>query len=321
MSNVSNLPPGEQEPIDPAAFGPDGKQQFFPTRAQGTPTRVYIPMEEKQRRRVTLYVTIVAVAFVVIPFLFWRGTWFGRKLPDSELEQYLNDASQPRRIQHALVQISERIERGDRSAQRWYPQVVALASSPTPELRVTLAFVLGSDPRSELFHETLLKLLGDSDVLVRRNAALSLVRFNDAAGIEEIRGMFRPTLVQASASGTVRYRAQLDSGVEAGTVVARIERGPDEVVNVQTPLPGKVLDIKIPEGSTVEEGDELLVLSPGDLHVWEALRAMVVIGQPEDIEALAQFERFGSAELPEKFRQQARLAADEIRRRGDAARP
>jgi hypothetical protein len=326
MSEANNQqpegpPPGERQTIDPAAFDAEGRQIYFPTPAQGTPTRVYIPMEDKQRRRITMYVTIVAVAFIIIPFLFWRGTWFGRQLPDADLEQYLNDAAQPRHVQHALVQISERIERGDKSVERWYPQVAALASHAVPELRVTLAFVLGSDPRSELFHETLGKLLADSDVLVQRNAALSLVRFNDPAGLEVIRGMFQPTVVKSTASGTVRYRAQMDSGVEGGTVIARIEQGPETSVNVATPLPGKVLEIKIPDGSPVSEGDELMTLSPGEAHVWEALRALTVIGQPRDLELLAQFERFGSAELTENFRQQARVAAAQIRLRAAAPAP
>src|SRR5690348_11656409 len=129
--------------------------------AQGDPTRVHEPMKDKQRKLVTMYVTIVAIAFVVIPFLFWRGTWFGRPLPDDELERYLNDKSQPRHIQHALVQIGERIEKGDTSVQRLYPTVAEQASSPIQELRVTTAFVLGADPKSELFHTALLKLVDD----------------------------------------------------------------------------------------------------------------------------------------------------------------
>lgn len=309
----------DEQSLDPAAFGPDGKQIYFPTPAQGTPTRVYVPMEEKQRKRVTLYVTIVAIAFVVIPFLFWRGTWFGRQLPDAEIEQYLIDTSQPRHIQHALVQISERIEKGDKSVERWYPQVVALAETPAAELRITLAFVLGSDTKSKLFHSTLLKLVADPEVMVRRNAALSLVRFGDPAGLDEIRSMFQPTTVRASASGTVRYRAQLESGVEGGTVIARIETASGESVNVPTPLPGKVLEIKIPEGAAVRPGDELMVLSPGESHVWEGLRALTVIGQVQDLELLARFERMGSAEMSEQFRQQARAAAAHIRQRAEAA--
>jgi hypothetical protein len=277
-----------------------------------------VPMQAKQKRIVSLYVTIVAVAFVVIPFLFWRGTWFGRPLPDSELEKYLNDKSQPRHVQHALVQIGERIEKGDASVERWYPAVAELASSPVQELRITTAFVLGADPKSDLFHTALLKLLDDPDMMVRRNAALSLVRFHDASGLPVIRSMFEPTVVKANASGVVNYRAQLESGVEGGTVVARIDTGGGNKSEVRTPVPGKVLEIKIPEGSTVHEGDELMVLSPGDLHVWEGLRALTIIGEPHDLELLSQFERFGSADLPEKFRQQARLAAEEIRRRGES---
>jgi hypothetical protein len=321
--NLAAPDPEQSLPEDSAGqqygqLSPDGKRMFYPTRAQGTPTRVYEPMQEKTRKRITLYVTIVAVAFVVIPFLFWRGTWFGRPLNDGDLDQYLRDKSQPRHVQHALVQISERIEKGDESVKRWYPQVAALASSPAPELRVTLAFVLGADPKSELFHKALLELLHDPEVLVQRNAALSLVRFRDDSGIEVIRDMFKPTVVKASANGTVRYRAQLESGVEGGTVVARIEQASGETAEVRTPLPGKVQQIRIPEGSAVHEGDELMVLSPGDLHVWEALRAMVLIGQKQDLELLAQFERFGAGELPANYRTQAELAAAEIRRRSEA---
>ena len=295
------------------------EETFYPTRAQGTASRVYEPMRPKVRRRITFYLTITAAAFVIVPFLFWRGTWFGRALPDAELGKYLTDKDQPRHVQHALVQIGERIEKGDTKVKQWYPAVAALTSSSVQELRVTLAWVLGTDPQADEFHNALLVLLRDQDMLVRRNAALSLVRFQDDSGREEILAMFRPTTIRASAAGKVEYRAQLESGVDDGTVVAKIERGPDDNVNVPTPVPGKVLEIKIPDGSAVEEGDELMVLAPGELHVWEALRALVVIGRPEDIELLTQFERFGAADLPAQYRRQTQVAIAEIRRRADAA--
>ncbi len=286
------------------------------------------PRQEKTRKRVAMYLALVAAAFVIVPFLFWRGAWFGRALPDAELEQYLNDKDQPRHIQHALVQIGERIERGDKSVEQWYPTVVLLTDSPMQELRVTLAWVLGTDQKSEAFHKALLHMLQDRDLLVRRNVALSLVRFQDAAGRDEILAMFRPTVVRSPAAGTVRYRAKMESRVDNGTAVARIELGPNgqgpdgqgqnKLVDARTPVPGTVLEIKIPDGSTVSEGDELMVLSPGEMHLWEALRALVIIGQPEDLELLTQFERFGSAGLPEKYRQQAQSAANEIRRRSES---
>src|SRR2546430_4978954 len=41
---------------------------------------------------------------VLMPFLFWWNTWFGRHLSDQQLNEYLHDDKKPRHIQHALVQ-------------------------------------------------------------------------------------------------------------------------------------------------------------------------------------------------------------------------
>ena len=50
---------------------------------------------------------------VLMPFLFWWNTWFGRQLSDKQLAEYLQDDKKPRHIQHALVQIGERVARND----------------------------------------------------------------------------------------------------------------------------------------------------------------------------------------------------------------
>src|SRR5260221_14574260 len=47
---------------------------------------------------------------VLMPFLFWWNTWFGRHLSDQQLTEYLHDDKKPRHIQQALVQISDRME-------------------------------------------------------------------------------------------------------------------------------------------------------------------------------------------------------------------
>src|SRR6266513_1680642 len=46
---------------------------------------------------------------VLMPFLFWWSTWFGRHLSDQQLTEYLHDDKKPRHIQHALVQIGDRM--------------------------------------------------------------------------------------------------------------------------------------------------------------------------------------------------------------------
>src|SRR6266568_6175781 len=46
---------------------------------------------------------------VLMPFLFWWNTWFGRHLSDQQLTEYLHDEKKPRHIQHALVQMGDRM--------------------------------------------------------------------------------------------------------------------------------------------------------------------------------------------------------------------
>jgi len=134
-------------------------------------------------------VLLALVACVVVPFFFWQGTWFGRPLQDDELTQFLTDPDRSRRVQHGLAQIAERMERGDPGVAQWYETVAQLSEHSGPQVRVTAAWVMGQDSTSELFHNTLLQMLHDDEVLVRRNAALSLVRFGDREGLKELRAM------------------------------------------------------------------------------------------------------------------------------------
>ena len=101
----------------------------------------------------------IAWLIVLMPFLFWWSTWFGRHLSDTQISEYLNDNKHPRHIQHALVQLGERMERSDATAATWYPELVRLASHPVEEVRNTDAWLMGLDTSYEGFHATLLKML------------------------------------------------------------------------------------------------------------------------------------------------------------------
>jgi hypothetical protein len=111
---------------------------------------------------------ITTLLFVLVPFLFWRGTWFGRPLSEEETGKYLADTEHPRKTQHALVQIASRIEQGDASVRSWYPQVQELAKSEHVEIRATAAWVMGQDNQSAEFHTALLDLLADPEPAVAR---------------------------------------------------------------------------------------------------------------------------------------------------------
>ena len=81
------------------------------------------------------FIFVVPILVVIVTFLFWYQTWFGRALSDREMGEYLTDTSVPHKTQHALVQLSNRLARGDATAGRWYPQVISLAGSKQPQFR------------------------------------------------------------------------------------------------------------------------------------------------------------------------------------------
>jgi hypothetical protein len=87
------------------------------------------------RNRLLFFIT--GWLLVLMPFLFWWNTWFGRHLSDKQITEYLQDNQHPRHIQHALIQMGERMSRHDTSVTRWYPELVRLASHSVEEVRNT----------------------------------------------------------------------------------------------------------------------------------------------------------------------------------------
>lgn len=264
-----------------------------------------------------LAILVLAFLFVLMPFLFWRATWFGRPLTDEEITRYLSDDKHPRNAQHALSQVADRILSKDpnkrTSARRWYPEVVALASSDGAELRLTAAWVMGQDNASEAFHAALLQLLGDTNPMVRRNAALSLVRFRDTHGHDEIQAMLEPYTVKARADGSLRQRLKPGESVNPGTLLGRIEEG-KTTLEVRSEVPGTLARWLAMDGARVTHGAAVATIDPSPEEQWEGLRALFLIGQPQDlhdVEALAR----SRAGVPDYVRKQAELTARAIRGR------
>ncbi len=209
-------------------------------------------MEHKRPgRRAYLLVTLFAFLLVLFPFLFWYATWFGRKLSDRDIDEYLNSAAaKPRQAQHALVQIGERLSRGDQAAKRWYPKVIEASGSPAIELRQSAAWIMGQDHTYEPFHDALRKLLSDSSPMVRRNAALSLSNFHDTAALPELRAMLRPSSISSPVAGRVTFRLKEGEYINPGTLVARVG---DAEVRAQ--LPGEVRALGVPDRHSRGSGD------------------------------------------------------------------
>ena len=99
------------------------------------------------------------------------------------------------------------MSRHDAAVTQWYPDLVRLAAHPVEEVRNTDAWVLGQDTSGQGFHEALLKMLKDPSPLVRGNAALSLVRFGDAAGRPQIVALLQPATIYRAHRGP-RHRCR-----------------------------------------------------------------------------------------------------------------
>ena len=249
-----------------------------------------------------------AALLVLLPFLFWYWTWFGRKLSDSQIDDYFADVSKPRHAQHALVQVGERLSRGQ-NVSRWYPAVLQQAASPNRELRLTAAWIMGQDRRYEPFHEALLRLVQDPDPMVRRNAATALAVFGDGTARPELVAMLQPFTVTAPLAGVVRYRLKEGDYVNAGTLVAHI--GDTEV---RAAVPGEVRALDGKEGAAVKAGDPLVELSPDKNHVWEALRALYLVGNASDVDAVERFTH-PMPGMPEAVTRQAENTREAIEKR------
>jgi hypothetical protein len=253
------------------------------------------------RNRLLFFLT--AWLIVLMPFLFWWSTWFGRVLTDKEMSEYLNDNKHPRHIQHAIVQLGQRMSRHDPSATRWYGDLVRLATHSREEVRSTDAWVLGQDTAGPGFHEALRKMLEDPSMIVRGNAALSLVRFGDSAGRQQIVSLLQPVVITTSTAGRVMDTAGVGTAIHQGGLIAKVQGG-QQIQELRSPLTGRISSLSKMTGDSVAAAFPIAIVEPGEEQVWEALRALYLIGQPEDLPSIRPYQR-ELPEIPERLRQQA----------------
>jgi hypothetical protein len=277
------------------------------------PPRDAQPQKPGMSRTQKLLFFLAAWLICLMPFLFWWNTWFGRKLSDQQLNEYLHDSKKPRHIQQALVQVGERITRQDATAKQWYPDLVRLAADPVEEVRNTDAWVMGQDASSAGFHEALLKTLADPSPMVRGNAALSLVRFGDATGRPQILALLQPAQITSPESGRIVDSDRPGTAIHQGGLIAKLEYGHAQTAEIRSPIPGRIRSVA-GTGANLAAGAEVAVVDPANDQVWEALRALYLIGQPDDLSAIRPYER-DLPDISNDVRQQAVETEQAIRKR------
>jgi len=310
----------QKKMASPPSSPENGDQSEF--RAEDSSEKPSSSPHHKMSPRNRALIFVTAWLIVLMPFLFWWNTWFGRRLPDKQITEYLQDEKHPRHIQHALIQLGERMSHHDAAAARWYPELVRLASHPVEEVRNTDAWVMGQDTSGPTFHETLLKMLQDPSPMVRGNAALSLVRFGDASGRPHIVALLQPARITAPVAGRVTDADKVGTAIHQGGLIAKLQVDPSadasqnsqQSIELRSPISGRIRALFVVPGSRVAAGAEVATVDPSDEQVWEALRALYLIGQPDDLSAIRPYQR----ELPEisdRVRQQALLTEKSIRER------
>jgi len=280
-----------------------------------SPDPALVPKPKRSMSR-TQKILFFAVGWLIVamPFLFWWNTWFGRHLSDQQITEYLRDDKKPRHIQHALVQLGDRMSHKDPGATRYYPDLLRLASYPVEEVRNTDAWVMGQDTSGAGFHDTLLKMLQDPSPMVRGNAALSLVRFGDASGRPQIVALLQPAQLTAPSAGTIVDSDRPGTAIHQGGLLAKLATGDStKPVEIRSPIPGRIRSVAQP-GARIRAGAEVAVIDPGSEQAWEALRALYLIGQADDLSSIRPYER-DLPDISNDVRQQAQETEKAIQAR------
>ena len=94
--------------------------------------------------------------------------------------------------------------------------------------------------------------------------------------------------------------------IHRGGLLAKLApSGSSAPVEIRSPIPGRIRSVSQP-GANVAAGAEVAVVDPGTEQVWEALRALYVVGQMDDLAAIRPYER----DLPDISNDVRRQAAE-----------
>jgi multidrug efflux pump subunit AcrA (membrane-fusion protein) len=101
--------------------------------------------------------------------------------------------------------------------------------------------------------------------------------------------------------------------VRQGGLIAKLQNA-ERTTEIRAPISGRIRTLSVATGSTVAAGAEIATIDPGSEQVWEALRALYLVGEPDDLAAIRIYQR-NVPEIPDRLRQQALLTEKAIQAR------
>jgi pyruvate/2-oxoglutarate dehydrogenase complex dihydrolipoamide acyltransferase (E2) component len=123
----------------------------------------------------------------------------------------------------------------------------------------------------------------------------------------------QPARIVAPASGRIIDTDKIGTSIHQGGLIAKIQDG-QRTTELRSPISGRIRTLSVMTGANVTSGSEVASVEPSVEQVWEALRALYLIGQVEDLPAIRPYER-ELPEIPDRVRQQASLTEQAIRKR------
>ena len=126
--------------------------------------------------------------------------------------------------------------------------------------------------------------------------------------------LLQPAKIIAPANGTVEDTGKVGTAIHEDGLVAKLQYGDRATQELRSPITGRIRSLSVDKGLRVSTGQEIATIDPGTEQVWEALRALYLVGQPEDTPAVLPYER-ELPDIPDHVRKQATETEKAIRDR------
>jgi pyruvate/2-oxoglutarate dehydrogenase complex dihydrolipoamide acyltransferase (E2) component len=120
-------------------------------------------------------------------------------------------------------------------------------------------------------------------------------------------------------AGTLTIRLKPGDEINPGTLLAHIAAS-GQNMEVRSDVPGTIDRWIAAENAQMQVGQPLVLIKPSQAMVWEALRALYLIGRKEDLVEVTGYARAGNGEAQD-LQQQATLTAQAINARANTDHP